>query len=244
MKALAFIFARGGSKGVPRKNVRSLAGLPLIGWSIQTALACPSLGEVIVSTDDAEIAEVARQHGARVPFMRPAHLASDSASEWLAWRHAIDWTNAHVGPFDCFVSLPATSPFRAVADVEACIEILRANASVDVVATVKEASRSPYFNMVSLDEEGNATLVISPDRGLVRRQDAPVVYDMTTVAYAARPNFILERNGLFEGRMRVVEVPPERALDIDTPFDFALAEYLAERLPHPAAVRYSGQDSQ
>lgn len=227
MIARAFIFARGGSKGVPRKNIKPLGGVPLIGHAIAVARACPSLGEVIVSTDDDEIADVARALGARVPFRRPAALATDTASEWMAWRHAIEWSLAHDGDFGVFVSLPATSPFRSVTDVEAVIDVLRDLPGTDVVATVKKAERSPYFNMVMLNEDGSARLAIQPEQGLTRRQDAPEVYDMTTVAYAARPEFVLSRSGLFEGCLRVVEVPPERALDIDTPFDFAIAEHIA-----------------
>ena len=227
--ARAFIFARGGSKGIPRKNVRKLAGKPLIAHAIDVALAAPSLGDVIVSTDDAEIASVAKAHGARVPFMRPVELAGDTAAEWLAWRHAIDWAEANEGPFDLFVSLPATSPFRAIEDVEACIAILREEPQTDIVATVKKADRSPWFNMVKLAADGAASLVIPPTGEVTRRQDAPVVWDMTTVAYVARTSFVKERVGLFAGRLRVVEIPAERALDIDTPFDFALAECIAER---------------
>lgn len=228
MKVRAFIFARGGSKGVPRKNIRDLAGKPLIAHTIEIARTCPSLGSVLVSTDDPEIADVARAHGAQVPFLRPPALASDTASEWLAWRHAIDWVGRHEGEFDIFVSLPATSPFRSIEDVEACIRILREEAETDLVVTVKPAERSPYFNMVTIGEDGAARLVIPPKGPVVRRQDAPAVFDMTTVCYAARPSFVREKSGLFEGRLRVVEVPADRALDIDTPFDFAIAEFLAE----------------
>lgn len=227
MKVHAFVFARGGSKGLPRKNIKLLDGRPLIAHAIDVARACPSLDGVIVSTDDAEIAEVARSFGAEVPFLRPPALASDTASEWLAWRHAIEWVQQYRGDFDIFVSLPATSPFRAVEDVEACIAILRDDLTVDVVTTVKKAERSPYFNMVALERDGSARLAIRAEGSLTRRQDAPQLYDMTTVAYAARPDFVLKRDGLFDGHMRVVEVPPERALDIDTPFDFALAEHIA-----------------
>ena len=222
----AFIFARGGSKGVPRKNVRDLGGRPLIAYSIQCAQQCPSLGQVIVSTDDAEIADVARQWGARVPFVRPAELASDTASEWLAWQHAIAYCEDHDSGFGIFVSLPTTSPFRAVADVEACIALLREDRNTDAVITVKKAERSPYFNMVSMDADGYAGLVIPPDADITRRQDAPAVFDMTTVAYAVRTRFIKEQRSLFAGRLKMVEVPPIRAIDIDTPHDFMVAELL------------------
>lgn len=226
-RTIGFIFARGGSKGVPGKNIKPLAGKPLIAYSIETAKACAQLETVIVSTDDPEIAAVAREYGAETPFMRPAELASDTASEWLAWQHAIRWVQRERGPFDIFVSLPATSPFRSVADVEACIETMQGDPEADIVITTREAERSPYFNMVSLDHAGYARLVMEPAQAVVRRQDVPAVYDITTVAYVARPAFVLAASRLFDGKVRMVQVPQERAMDIDTPYDFALAECIA-----------------
>lgn len=227
MRSVAFIFARGGSKGVPRKNIRLLDGKPLIAHSIEVGLATPGVETVVVSTDDAEIAEVARAHGAEVPFLRPAELAQDNSPEWLAWRHAVTWFEQERGPFDCFVSLPATSPFRAVEDVTACIDRIRQDPATDAVITVTEASRSPYFNMVRLDGEQHAEIVLSSGAGISRRQDVPPVYDITTVAYAVRPRFILTAERLFAGTVSAVLVPVERAADIDTEFDFRLAEAIA-----------------
>jgi CMP-N-acetylneuraminic acid synthetase len=227
MRCQAFIFARGGSKGVPRKNVRELAGKPLIAHAIEVALAAPSLGDVIVSTDDEEIAEVARAFGARVPFLRPAELASDTASEWDAWRHALEWAEAADGPIDAMVSLPTTSPFRAVDDVEACIASLALADEIDAVISVTESERNPYFNMVVLDPDGSARLVIPPSRETGRRQDAPPVFDITTVVYAVRPRHVRCASGLFDGRVHAIKVPRERSLDIDTPYDFRIAELLA-----------------
>jgi CMP-N-acetylneuraminic acid synthetase len=227
IRSVAFIFARGGSKGVPRKNIRLLDGKPLIAHSIEVGLATPGVETVVVSTDDAEIAEVARAHGAEVPFLRPAELAQDNSPEWLAWRHAVTWFEQERGPFDCFVSLPATSPFRAVEDVTACIDRIRQDPATDAVITVTEASRSPYFNMVRLDGEQHAEIVLSSGAGISRRQDVPPVYDITTVAYAVRPRFILTAERLFAGTVSAVLVPVERAADIDTEFDFRLAEAIA-----------------
>lgn len=226
-RSIGFIFARGGSKGVPGKNIKPLAGKPLIAYSIETARACSGLEAIIVSTDDPEIAATARAYGAEVPFMRPPELATDTASEWLAWRHAIEWVQAQRGAFDVFVSLPATSPFRDVADVEACIDTLRDDPATDIVITVREADRSPYFNMVRLDDAGYARVVLEPPTSVVRRQDVPSVYDVTTVAYATRPAYVLGASRLFEGKVRTVLVPAERALDIDTPHDFMIAECIA-----------------
>jgi len=228
LRHVAFVFARGGSKGLPGKNTKPLAGRPLIAHAIATARACPLFETVIVSTDDASIAAVAREHGAEAPFLRPAHLAADDSPEWLSWQHAVEWFQRTRGHFDSFVSLPPTSPFRSVADVAACVEALHAQSDTDVVITVRPAERSPWFNIVRLDPtSGAARLVIEPDGLVARRQDVPPVFDITTVAYAARPDFVLSAGRLFDGRVRAVQVPAERALDIDTPWDFRLAECIA-----------------
>lgn len=227
MRIIGFIFARGGSKGVPGKNIKQLAGKPLIAYAIETALACRRLETVVVSTDDEEIASVARRFGAETPFMRPAELASDTAPEWFAWRHAIQEVERERGAFDVFVSMPATSPFREVSDIEACIDALTGDPEADAVISVKEAARNPYFNMVRLDESGYAKRVIESSSGIVRRQDVPPIYDVTTVAYAARPSFVLGSERLLAGRVRTVLVPAERAWDIDTPFDFMVADCIA-----------------
>lgn len=227
VKSVVFIFARGGSKGVPGKNIKALGGKPLIAHAIEIGLATPTVETVIVSTDELAIAEVARAHGAEVPFMRPLDLALDHSPEWLAWRHAINWYRDHRGEFDVFVSLPTTSPFRSVQDVENTIQALTSAEDVDIAITVSEANRNPYFNMVKIDPNGYSQLVIPPATDVVRRQDAPVVFDITTVAYAARPQFVLESGSIFAGRVKAVQVPRERSLDIDTPFDFLVAEALA-----------------
>lgn len=223
-RTVAFVFARGGSKGIPGKNIKLLGGKPLLAWAIETAQACARIETVIVSTDDEEIAEVAGRHGAEVPFRRPAELATDTASEWMAWQHAIRWFESNRGPFDTFVSVPTTSPLREPIDVDNCIDALRKDPGADIAVTIRDSARSPYFNMVRLDDHGYAHRVIEPQGAILRRQDTPVVYDLTTVAYAARPEFVLRANGLFEGAVRTVAVPAERALDIDTPLEFMLAE--------------------
>jgi N-acylneuraminate cytidylyltransferase len=230
--SVAVIPARGGSKGVPRKNIRLLAGKPLISYAIETALASKFIDRVIVSTDDPEIAHVARQYGAEVPFMRPPELARDDSPEWLTWQHAIRTLEAVEGSarVKVFVCVSPTSPLRAVEDVDACIQTLL-DSDADLVVTVRPAERSPYFNMVVLDESGYARLVIPPEGNIYRRQDAPRVYDLTTVAYAARPEFVLTASSMFEGTVKAVVVPTERALDIDTELDFKVAEFLLGHSP-------------
>lgn len=224
---VGFIFARGGSKGVPHKNIRLLANKPLIAYSIEKAYECSLIDRVIVSTDDTGIAKIALQYGAEVPFMRPAELARDDSPEWLAWQHAILSFMEIEKTFimDVFVSLPPTSPLRAVEDINACIEKLL-NSDADVVITAKVAERNPYFNMVILDEEFNARLLIEDKGRVYRRQDALNLYDVTTVAYTAHPEFVLKAKSIFDGKVKVVLVPSERALDIDSEFDFKFAEFI------------------
>ena len=224
---LAVIPARGGSKGVPRKNIKLLAGKPLIAYAIETALGSKLIDRVIVSTDDAEIAKTARRYGAEVPFMRPEELAQDDSPEWLTWQHAIRTLQEMESrtKIEVFICVPPTSPLRAVEDVNACIRTL-VESDADLVIAVKHAERSPYFNMIVLDDAGYARLVIPPEMAVFRRQDAPRVYDVTTVAYAARPEFVLNANSVFEGKVRTVVVPAERAVDIDTELDLKFAEFL------------------
>jgi CMP-N-acetylneuraminic acid synthetase len=226
MKAIAFIFARGGSKGLPGKNIRPLAGKPLIAWSIEHALAVNRIERVIVSTDSLEIADVALAFGAEVPFMRPAELARDDSPEWLAWRHALNFVRNSSGVLpEAMVSVPATAPLRQPLDIENCLDNF-ALGGADMVITVTDAHRSPYFNMVKVNLDGTVGLVIPPTGPITRRQDAPVVFDMATVAYVIKPEFVMTHQATFEGCVRAVHVPAERAIDIDTLLDFKIAECL------------------
>jgi N-acylneuraminate cytidylyltransferase len=225
VKAIGFIFARGGSKGLPGKNIRPLVGKPLIAWSIEHARSVHRIERVIVSTESKEIADIARDFGAEVPFMRPMELARDDSPEWLAWRHALNYLIETEGFLPkVMVSVPTTAPLRSPIDINNCLDEYE-KGDVDVVVTVTEAHRSPFFNMVKKNSDGTVGLVISPVSAVTRRQDAPTVYDMATVAYVIRPEFILSHESIFEGRVGMVEVPRERAIDIDTLMDFKMAEF-------------------
>lgn len=225
---VGLICARGGSKGVLRKNLRSLCGKPLIGWAIEVATNCPSLDRVVVSTEDAEIGDVARRFGAEVPFCRPSELAQDDSPELLVWQHALQTLTSLDGMKpQTLVSIPATSPLRAVDDVETCVaNLLESNA--DLCITVRPARHNPYFNMVKL-QDGWASVVIAPPAPTFRRQDAPAVFEITTVAYAARSEYVMGAGRLFDGKVRATVVPEERSLDIDTELDLAFAEFLLTR---------------
>ncbi len=225
MSVVACICARGGSKGVPGKNIRLLAGRPLIGWAIDTALETPSIDRVIVSTDSEEIAAVARDCGAEVPFIRPVELADDRAPHWAVWQHALE--GIAQPDLEIFVDLHTTCPFRSVEDVEGTITLLRKTPEADAAITVCESERNPYFNMVQCDDKRRARLVCEPETGLAHRQAAPKVYSINTAAYALRPAFIQSRERLFDGHVVAYEMPPERSLDIDTELDFEIAGFLA-----------------
>lgn len=225
MSAVAFIFARGGSKGLPGKNTRPFGGKPLIAWSIECALSVKAIDKVIVSTDSKEIAETSIKYGAQVPFMRPRELATDESPELLSWKHALEYVRLSSGGMpEVMVSLPTTSPLRAVSDVESCLEQFF-KGDCDVVVTVTEAHRNPYFNMVKDVSDGVVELVMK-DSQVSRRQDAPIIRDLATVCYVANPEFVLSHNSIFEGRVKAVNVPKERAIDIDTLLDFQIAEFL------------------
>ncbi len=223
---VAFVFARGGSKGVPRKNLQLVAGKPLIAHAIGAAQASRYVERVFVSTEDEEIAAMARLWGAEVPFMRPVELAGDDAPEISSWQHALravqQILHLTVGTF---VSVPATSPLRLPADIDACVEAL-ASCDADIVITVTPARRHPMFNMVVLDPQGYARVAVNDENRFFRRQAAPPVFDMSTVAFVARPEYVLHAGHVLEGRVKTVTIDERRAIDIDTPLDLEIARLL------------------
>ena len=207
-----------------------LCGKPLIAYSIEVANQSEFIDRVIVSTDDAEVAEIAREYGAEVPFIRPGELAGDHVPERAAWQHALKTLESMESnrSIDVFVCIPPTSPLRTVADLDACINAFLED-DADIVITVTPAARSPYYNMVVLDELDHASLVLSPERKRHARQDTPPLYDMTTVAYVARPDHVLETDYIFDGKVKAVIVPKERSLDLDTELDWLFLEFLLAR---------------
>ena len=222
----AFIFARGGSKGLPHKNIRNFNGKPLIAWTIELAICMGIFDRVIVSTDSEEIVKTAREYGAEIPFVRPAELASDTAPEKLSWRHAID----HLEPFDIFVSLPAIAPLRRAETIKHCIEVF-CEGNADMVITVTPSAHHPSFSMVSLDKEGCAHILMPTRNPVLRRQDAVPAYDMAPVCYVSTPSWIMTMERVLSGRVKPVIIDREEAIDIDTAFDFEVAAFFhAQRI--------------
>ena len=220
----AFIFARGGSKGIKNKNLLKINGIPLVLHSILLAKELIEVEKVYISTDSKEIEKIALLNGADV-IKRPAELASDEAPEWLAWQHAIKESIKINGEFDVFLTLPPTSPLRNKLDVRNCLKAL--TNKWDIVLTATNSQRNPWFNMVTVDSLGFTKLVID-DVSFARRQDAPDCFDLTTVAYVANPDFILSSNGIWDGKVTTVKIPYERSIDIDNPMDFVIAKLIME----------------
>jgi len=223
-----WVFARGGSKGLPGKNLREVGGISLLAHAVGAGLAARGVDAVFVSTDDPELAAAGRAAGAEVPFLRPAHLATDGAPEWLAWRHAVeflardrDWEP------EALVMIPPTAPLREAADLERCLARLR-ETGADIVLTVTPSRHNPSFSMVTMAETGTVDLVVPPPEHLANRQKAPTVYDITTVAYAVRPAYVMAAGSWREGSVQSVVVPAERAIDIDDELDLRIAQCLWE----------------
>lgn len=223
MKTLCSICARGGSSGVPGKNIRELLGKPLIVHTIEQALECAQIDAVCVSTDSEAIAEVARRAGAEVPFMRPTALATHTAPKIPVIEHLVDTLEQQGRQFDRIVDLDPTSPLRDVDDVRACLDML--DADTDVVITAYESDKNPYFNMVEVRADGAAVLVKGDGR-VVARQLAPKVYAMNASVYVWHRTTLAR--GLWGGRARLHVMPRERSIDIDTEIDFKLVEMLMQ----------------
>jgi CMP-N,N'-diacetyllegionaminic acid synthase len=228
---LGHIGARKGSKGVPRKNFRMIQGKPLIDWSLDQLLAHPRVDAVVVSTDDEEIYDHAVGKGALKIGLRPAHLATDTAGKWGVWQHALLASEAMVGPVEAFLDLDCTSPLRLPDDITAALDLFAADRP-DMVMSCCEARKNPYFNLVEPDATGALHVSKPLPGGVVARQQAPVVYEHAASTYVVDPAYLKRSKGLWEGRVIPYLMPPERCVDIDTPFDFRLVEFLMEEAKH------------
>ena len=227
--AMGLIPARGGSKGVPRKNIHQLMGRPLIAWTIETALACPMLERVIVSTEDLEIADIARQYGAEVPFVRPAEFAQDDTPDLPVYQHALSWLAEHEGYYpDIVVWLRPTASLRTVEDVEAAIRLL-IETGADCVRSVCVAEYHPYW-MKRLDGDRLIPFVDGIDESkYYRRQLLPPVYRLNGAVDVTWCKTVLENGLLYSGDIRGYAMSAQRSIDLDSELDFALAELLLQR---------------
>ncbi len=226
---LALIPARGGSKGLPGKNILPLAGHPLIAYSIEAALTTPSITRVVVSTDSEKIAEVARRYGAEVPFIRPAAYAADDSLDLDVFIHALTWLqeNENYAP-DLVVQLRPTSPIRYVADIETCIERLANSPEADSLRIVTQAFHTPY-KMWQLGEEGQPMQPLLALDSVAEpynqpRQSLPTMYWQIGTLDVIRPKVIMEQKSMSGRVILPYVVAQERAIDIDDIFSFQRAE--------------------
>lgn len=222
---LGHIGARKGSKGVPGKNFRSIAGKPLIDWSLDQLLMNPRVDAIVVSTDDEDIYAHALKRGALDIGLRPADLATDTAPKWGVWQHALGASERLIGPVTCFLDLDCTSPLRIPADIDGAIDLFCAE-QPDMVMSVCEARKNPYFNLVEPDETGALHVSKPLPGGVWARQDAPVVYEHVGVVYLVNPRYLRHAKTIYEGRVIPFVLPAERCHDIDTAYDFRLVEFL------------------
>ena len=221
MKTLYVIPARGGSKGIPGKNIKPLAGKPLIEYSIDVARALANDEDICVTTDDNAIIETVERTGLKLPFVRPAELSTDQSGTYEVLLHALDFYESKGVHYDTMVLLQPTSPFRTVDDVKACLELY--SDDIDMVVSVKQAATNPYYNAFEIDDNG--FLHISKGEGnYTRRQDAPKVWEYNGAVYVINVESLRKMPlGKFT-RRRMYEMSAERSIDLDTPTDWLIAE--------------------
>ena len=226
---LAIIPARGGSKGVPGKNIRPLAGLPLIGHSIRLAKLCPEIAKCIVSTDSEEIAMVAREYGGEAPFLRPEALAGDDTPMWPVLRHALAEMELREGcRYGSVLLLSPASPARLPEDVSRAVDLFEQDAEAVGVVAASKPSFNPRWACIDIAKDGYMRQSFPDGNAYTRRQDVPAIYRINGALYLWRRNHVAssEAPGYFEIPHRMLEIPERRTIDIDSVDDFRLAELM------------------
>lgn len=223
MKSLVIIPARGGSKGIPHKNIKPLNGKPLIYYTVDCARSVVDDAHICVSTDDPEIIRVTEEYGLKVPFVRPAELATDKAGTYEVLLHALDFYEKKGEQFDCVILLQNTSPFRTAQHLEEALKLYKPG--IDMVVSVCEAATNPYYTCFEDDENG--FLHISKgDGNYTRRQDAPKAWEYNGAIYIMNPDTLKKMPlGKFPKRVKYV-MSRQDSIDLDTPFDWMMAEAL------------------
>ena len=229
-KVLGLVLARGGSKGLPGKNVRDLCGKPLIAWTIETARATRCLDAVVVSTDDKAIGSLAKQYGAEVPFIRPPELASDTASSSDVVEHAIDFLAATGRTFDIVVLLEPTSPLRESSDIDEAVARLVESGAGSIVSVCRAETTHPAF-MYRLDAGAYLRPFLARQPDGLRRQELESVYFLDGTIYASHINVLRDRRSFYHDDTIAHEVPKWKSIEIDDMEDFIMVE---------AIVRHKG----
>lgn len=225
MDIVAFIFARGRSKGLKNKNLLKFKNKSLLGNAILHAKKSKLIKKIFVSTDSLKIKKEALKYDALVPFLRPKELASDKSPEIDSWKHAVNFLNQKLKIYpDYIVSVPTTAPLRNVSDINKCItEAIKKK--LDLVIAISKSQKNPYFNMLEL--KNNKFKLMKKSKNFYRRQDAPKFFDITTVCYVFKTKYIKKTNNILSGKIGYVEIPRERAIDIDNYLDYKIAKLLS-----------------
>lgn len=227
MRYLVVIPARGGSKGIPRKNIKPFIKKPLIYYTIDAARAIVSDADICVSTDDDEIIQVVENYGLPVPFKRPAELATDTAGTYEVLLHALDFYEKKGNHYDALVLLQNTSPFRTAEHVKEAIKLY--TPKVDMVVSVKECAANPYYCVFEENNEGYLN-VCKGDGTIYRRQDAPKVYEYNGAIYIINTDS-LKKQHMHQFSKRIKYVMDDRSsFDLDTMFDWTMAEIMAKQI--------------
>lgn len=222
---LTLIPARGGSKGIPQKNIKLFNNKPLIAWTINCALESNYRSRVIVSTDDQKIADISLSYGAEVPFLRPEELARDETPTVEVVNYTINKLRQNENYFpDLIMLLQPTSPLRKATDIDQCIEIMQ-NKDVEAVVSLKEVSEIPYWMQV-INEEGFIRDLFEEGKQFSRRQDVPKIYMPNGAIYLIKAETLLEKNTFSPEKSLGYIMPKDRAIDIDDETDFMIAEFL------------------
>ncbi len=222
-KIFAFIFAREGSKGIKNKNLAKLNGKPLLDYSIDLAKKLNIFQKIYVCTESKKISNYARKKKVDI-ILRPKFLATDNSPEYLSWQYALNFLKKKKISFDVFVSLPTTSPLREKSDVIGALNKLKKK--TDFVVCASKARRNPWFNMLIKKRNGYYRLINDTKNKISNRQDAPKVYDMTTICYISTPNFILKNSSFHDGNLDVYVSKKINSIDIDEKIDLKIAEKL------------------
>jgi len=219
------IGVRKGSKGLPGKNFREIAGKPLIDWSLEQLFRNPKVDIVIVSTDDKNIYDHCLAKGVFDIGLRDTQLATDTASKWDVWQDSLNKISQFHSTIDAFLDLDCTSPLRCDEDIDGALALFFEERP-DMVMSCCDARKNPYFNLVELDEKGGLQLSKKSPNHVVARQGAPVVYEHAASTYVLCPEYLKRASFIYDGRVIPYLMPYERCLDIDSPFDFQMVEIL------------------
>ncbi len=226
MKILYLIPARGGSKGIPHKNIKPLAGKPLIGYTIDVAMQLTDAQHICMSSDDEEIISTVEQYGLSVPFKRPAHLATDETATYEVILHALEYYARQGHTYDALVLLQPTSPFRTARHVQEARALFTPD--IDMVVSVCETRSNPYYVLFEENEDG--FLTHSKKGNFTRRQDCPKVYEYNGAVYVINTQSLMTHSNIGElTKVRKYLMPHEASVDIDTPLDWDFAEFLMGR---------------